>query len=114
MFVINLWQVCGFLRVISIIFTAKTDRHDITEILLKVVLNTIGPLIILVGCFSTSLPLWYMFTIQGVVLGFLPFSVYMIRPEHKVNTPLEGWYPSAKKSSFLSSCISILASNTLF
>ena len=35
----NLWQVGGFLRVSS---TNKTDRHDITEILLKVELNTIN------------------------------------------------------------------------
>jgi hypothetical protein len=32
----DLQQVCGFLH-------QKTDRHDITEILLKVVLNTIKP-----------------------------------------------------------------------
>jgi hypothetical protein len=32
-----LWQVCGFLWVLLVIFTAKTGRHDITEILLKVV-----------------------------------------------------------------------------
>jgi hypothetical protein len=36
-FVSNLW-VCGFLQVSS---TVKTDRHDITEILLKLVLNTL-------------------------------------------------------------------------
>ena len=36
-FVSDLRQVCGFLRVFS---TNKTDRHDITEILLKVTLST--------------------------------------------------------------------------
>jgi hypothetical protein len=37
-FVSDLRQVDGFLQVF---FTNKTDRHDITEILLKVALNTI-------------------------------------------------------------------------
>ena len=34
-FVSDLWQFCGFLH--------QTDRHDITEILLKVALNTKTP-----------------------------------------------------------------------
>ena len=38
MFVSDLRQVCSFLRFSS---TNKTDRHDITEIVLKVALNTI-------------------------------------------------------------------------
>ena len=42
-FVSYLWQVSGFLRVqcTPISFTKETDRQVITEILLKVVLNTI-------------------------------------------------------------------------
>jgi hypothetical protein len=32
----DLWQVGGFLRVLN-----KTDHHDVTEILLKMALNTI-------------------------------------------------------------------------
>jgi hypothetical protein len=40
-FVSDLWQVGGFLRVLRVSSTNKTDRHDITEILLKVALNTI-------------------------------------------------------------------------
>jgi hypothetical protein len=40
-FVSNLRQVGGFLRVIRFPPPNKTDRHDITEILLKVALNTI-------------------------------------------------------------------------
>jgi hypothetical protein len=36
-----LQQVGGFIRVLQ--YTNKTDRHDITEILLKVALNTITP-----------------------------------------------------------------------
>jgi hypothetical protein len=37
MFVSDLWQVSGFLRVLWF-----PDHHDINEILLKVVLNTIN------------------------------------------------------------------------
>ena len=40
-FVSDLWQVGGFLRVLRFPPPNKTDRHDITEILLKVALNTI-------------------------------------------------------------------------
>jgi hypothetical protein len=42
-FVGDLWQVGDFLRVSAVSSTNKTDRHDITEILLKVALNTIKP-----------------------------------------------------------------------
>ena len=38
-FISNLWQVSDFLW---FFFTNKTDCHDITEILLKVALNTIN------------------------------------------------------------------------
>jgi hypothetical protein len=41
-FVSDLRQVGGFLRVLSASSTNKADRHDITEILLKVALNTIN------------------------------------------------------------------------
>ena len=38
----NLWQVGDLLQVLRFpLSTNKTDRHDITEILLKVALNTI-------------------------------------------------------------------------
>jgi hypothetical protein len=40
-FISDLQQVGGFLRVLEISFTNKTDHHNITEILLKVALNTI-------------------------------------------------------------------------
>ena len=40
-FVSDLQQASGFLRLLPVSSTNKTDRHDITEILLKVVLNTI-------------------------------------------------------------------------
>ena len=42
-FVSDLGQVCGFLRCPTVSSTNKADRHDITEILLKVALNTIKP-----------------------------------------------------------------------
>ena len=62
-----------------------------------------SPLIVLVGCFSTywlSLPPWYLFFIQGEVFSYVPFPVYMIRPEHTVKTRLKGWYPAVKKTLF--------------
>jgi hypothetical protein len=38
----DLWQVGGFTRLLRFVSsTNKTDRHDITEILLKVALNTL-------------------------------------------------------------------------
>jgi hypothetical protein len=40
-FVSDLRQVCGFFPGTSVSSTNKTDRHDITEILLKDALNTI-------------------------------------------------------------------------
>jgi hypothetical protein len=40
----DLRQVGGFLRVLPVSSANKTDPHDITEILLKVELNTINPI----------------------------------------------------------------------
>ena len=40
-FVSDLQQIGGFLRVLGFLHQKKTDRHDITEILLKVALHTI-------------------------------------------------------------------------
>jgi hypothetical protein len=42
-FVSNLRQVGGFLRVLRFHPPIKTDRHDVTEILLNVALSTIKP-----------------------------------------------------------------------
>ena len=42
-FISDLRQVGGFPRVIRFSSPQKTDRHDITEILLEVALNTIKP-----------------------------------------------------------------------
>ena len=44
-FVGDLQQVSGFLRVLQFSSTDNTNRHDITEILVKVVLNITPPLI---------------------------------------------------------------------
>ena len=52
-FVSDLWQVGGFPPGILVSFTNKTDRHDIAEILLKVVLNSI-----------TLTPDWYIYNIR--------------------------------------------------
>jgi hypothetical protein len=41
-FVSDWRQVCGFLWILPISSTNKNDRHDITEILHKVALNTIN------------------------------------------------------------------------
>jgi hypothetical protein len=41
-FVSNFRQVGGLLRLLQVSSTNNTDRHDITEILLKVALNTIN------------------------------------------------------------------------
>ena len=41
-FVSDLRQVGGFLQVLQFLPRNKTERHDITEILLKVELNTIA------------------------------------------------------------------------
>jgi hypothetical protein len=40
-FVSDLWQVSGFLQILLVSTTNKTDHHNITEIFLKVALNTI-------------------------------------------------------------------------
>ena len=40
-FISDLWQVGGFLPVLRVSSTNKTDRLDITEILLKVALSTL-------------------------------------------------------------------------
>ena len=40
-FVSDLWQICGFLHVLRFHPSNKTDLHELTEILLKVALNTI-------------------------------------------------------------------------
>ena len=45
-FVIDLRQVSGFLRVLRFPPPIKTDSHDITEILLKVELNTINQIML--------------------------------------------------------------------
>ena len=40
-FIIDLWQVCGFIRVLRVSYTNKTDRNDMPEILLKVAVSAI-------------------------------------------------------------------------
>ena len=45
-FVSNLQQVGGFLWVLRFSSSNKTDRHGVTEILLKVVLSTLSLVVI--------------------------------------------------------------------
>jgi hypothetical protein len=45
-FVSNFRQFCGFIRILRVSSVNTTDRHDITEILLKVALSTINRLYI--------------------------------------------------------------------
>ena len=40
-FIIDLWQVCGFIRVLRDSYTNKTDRNDMPEILLKEAVSAI-------------------------------------------------------------------------
>ena len=49
-FVNDLRQVSGFLWILRFHPVSKTDRHDITEILLKVVLNTINQTKLINNC----------------------------------------------------------------
>jgi len=51
----DLWQVGRFFSATPVSSTNKTDRHDITEILLKVALNTITPQVSDVGPDDTSI-----------------------------------------------------------
>jgi hypothetical protein len=64
-FVSDLQQVSGFLLVLQFPFTNKTDRHDITEILLKVALNTI----------SLTLLLMILESFFGLNLIFLLYNI---------------------------------------
>ena len=64
-FIIDLWQVCGFLKVLPISSTNKTDRHDIAELLMKVVLSTI------------TLTVYFLFLFNLLdIVSFYFYSVY--------------------------------------
>ena len=71
-FVSDLRQISGFLQVLDpVSSTNKTDRHDITEILLKVALNTINT--------QTQITLVYNFNIFDYTtnsLDLLNFEAY--------------------------------------
>jgi hypothetical protein len=64
-FVSDLRQVGGFLRVFLFPRPKKTDRHDITEMLLKVVLNTINHHTVLLSIINQST---IKFTFQNVLV----------------------------------------------
>ena len=57
----DLWQVSGFYQVTSVASTNKTDCHDITEILLKVLVNTTAPdPLVIFFCFNLFLLLIFI------------------------------------------------------
>ena len=77
-FVSHLRQVGGFLRVLWVSSTNKTDIHDITEILLKVALNTIPLTYIYSVLFSMIanllgfyIGLFYVLFLHRIVLCFV-------------------------------------------
>jgi hypothetical protein len=70
-FVSGLQHVGGFLRVLSVSSTKKTDRHDITKILLKVALNTIKQT---TKIFSINIP----FGLLAEVMLFSPADHYQL------------------------------------
>jgi hypothetical protein len=65
-FVSDLRQVGGFLRVLRGPSTNKTDRNDITEVLLKVALNTIN---------QTNSHVWSSI-VYSVLFFFLPLYLF--------------------------------------
>ena len=71
-FVSDLRQVGGFLWVLRFHPLSKTDRHDITEILLKVVLNTIIQTKLINNC--SKFPI--SFLLNNIVEGY---SINIIR-----------------------------------
>ena len=54
-FVSDLHQVSSFLRVLRVSSTSKTNRHDITEILLKVALSTLNQPLFLFMTFISAI-----------------------------------------------------------
>ena len=77
------WQVGGFSPGTPVSCTNKTDRHDITEILLKVALNTITltPLMYSRVYFQIHIPKLYYTgptsTVMWIVLSFLECQKYI-------------------------------------
>ena len=76
-FVSDLRQVGGFRRVLRFQSTNKTDRHDITEILLKVALNIITLTHILVFLNCVTFKSWHTNTILSILLSVL-FACFVI------------------------------------
>jgi len=82
-FVSDLRQICGFHRVLRYppLSTHKTDRHDITEILLKVALHTLTLNILstwwnsdIITYFSDFKPLFW----QRIIFKNLQFSAFVL------------------------------------
>ena len=75
-FVGDLRQVGGFLWVLSFHPLSKTDLHDITEILLKVVLNTISQTKLINNCSKCPISFLLNYIVEG-------YSINVIRTNRK-------------------------------
>ena len=82
-------QVGGFLQALPISSTNKTNRHDITEILLKVALNTITLTLFLynTNCIRPLTPKWLLIelgslftrSMSAILQQFLYISVWGLK-----------------------------------
>ena len=74
-FVSDLREVSGFSLGTPVSSTIKTDRHDITEILFKVVLNTINQNLIFVSIFYYKHLRDRIISLRGEVWSHEPISI---------------------------------------
>jgi hypothetical protein len=75
-FVSNIWQVSGFLRVLLFPPSNKTDRYDITEILLKWALNTITIASFISKCMLLFSPVTFCVTFfEWPLIGYTCMSI---------------------------------------
>jgi len=70
-FVSDLWQVGGFLRILGFPPPKKTDRHDITKILLKVALNTINLTLSKLKVKEKNSVVWFCFSLHLTTMCLL-------------------------------------------
>jgi hypothetical protein len=71
MFVDDLRQVGGFLWVLWSHTLSKIDRHDITEILLKVVLNTINQTKLINNCSKWPISFLLNYIVEGYSINVM-------------------------------------------
>jgi hypothetical protein len=70
-FVSDLRQVSGFLWILRFHPLSKTDRHDITEILLKVVLNTINQTKLINNCSKCPISFLLNYIVEGYSINVI-------------------------------------------